>query len=102
MSKLRLCWLLLACLPFAAMADDKPAAARTMKLYKMYCDSCHGAGVQKAPVTGKLDDWADRLMVGVDGLLEETKKGLKNMPPKGGCNECTDADLQAIIEMMTQ
>jgi cytochrome c5 len=84
-------------------ASDVPVqAVRVQSLYKTYCDACHGTGKQGAPMPGKIADWGERLMVGVDGLLDATKKGLKNMPVKGGCNECSDAELQALIEWMSE
>jgi cytochrome c5 len=95
--------LLMCCLSFGVLAADKPAAAnRASKLYQTYCHACHGSGLQGAPVTGKMDDWSSRLEAGVESLLEVTKKGMKTMPPKGSCSECSDAELTAIIEMMIQ
>jgi cytochrome c5 len=84
-------------------AGDAPTQAQRMQtLYKTYCDACHGSGKEGAPVPGKIADWGERLMAGVDGLLAATKKGLKNMPANGGCAECSDAELQAVIEWMSE
>jgi len=93
----------LALVVLPAWAADVPIkAGRVQTLYKTYSDACHGSGVQGAPVPGKIADWGERLMAGIDGLLAATKKGLKNMPANGGCAECSDAELQAVIEWMSE
>jgi cytochrome c5 len=87
----------------STFADDaKVNAARVQELYTAHCASCHADGKQGAPITGKIEDWGERLMAGVDGLLAATKKGLKTMPANGGCNACSDAELQALIEWMAE
>lgn len=36
----------------------------------------------------------------MDALLGNARQGLNNMPPKGTCSDCTDAELAQAIEAM--
>jgi cytochrome c5 len=35
-------------------------------------------------------------------MLKNSKQGLNAMPPKGTCTQCSDAQLQAAIQLMLQ
>ena len=101
MNKLSAC-LFLCCVSLSALADgNQVSAKRVQTLYQAHCQACHATGKDSAPKTGDIGDWGERLMAGIESLVEVTQKGTKVMPPKGGCNECSDAELQAIIEMMS-
>jgi cytochrome c5 len=78
------------------------AADRSVdELYPRTCAVCHAAGVANAPKTGDAAAWAPRVEAkGIDGLLATAKTGLNAMPPKGMCADCTDSELQALIEFM--
>ncbi len=68
------------------------------RLYQRYCYACHGTGAAEAPRTGDSDAWARR--GDIEKLLASTRSGRLAMPPKGGCQECTDADLRALVEYL--
>lgn len=70
--------------------------------YNMYCIACHGTGAAGAPMTGDKAAWETRLAVGMDALIESSKKGKNAMPPMGLCNDCTDDDFKALIEYMAK
>ena len=83
-------------------AGDAEQAARTKRIYESYCYVCHGTGWQGAPLAGNPSDWQPRIEQGWDGVLKNTRLGLNGMPPKGTCEECSDADFRAVIEMMVK
>jgi cytochrome c5 len=70
--------------------------------YGKACATCHGAGVLGAPKKGDDAAWQPRLKQGTDVLLSHVKNGYKNMPAKGLCNDCSDADYIALINYMSQ
>ncbi|MGB0723180.1 MAG: c-type cytochrome [Gammaproteobacteria bacterium] len=78
-----------------------PAGPRDPKeLVASVCAGCHQAGTLNAP---KLDDkaaWETRFAVGLDALTASAIKGKGGMPPKGGCSDCSDADIRGAIQIM--
>lgn len=82
---------------------SNPALAEDIEgHYKKACITCHGTGVLGAPKKGDRTAWAPRLAKGMPTLLSHVKGGFNNMPAKGLCNDCTDADYQALIQFMSQ
>lgn len=82
-----------------ALADDSNSQ-RVKRIYDSYCYVCHGTGWQGAPLTGNASDWQPRIDKGWDAILKNARLGLNGMPAKGTCEECSDADFRAVIEMM--
>ncbi len=82
----------------AAMAV--PAQADVKAKFDKSCTFCHSTGVALAPKVGDKAAWAPRLALGMDKLLLSVKNGKNAMPPKGMCNDCTDADYKALIQYM--
>lgn len=78
------------------------AQASTNELYNSACATCHAAGVLGAPKTGDKAAWAPRLKKGLPTLVNNTKNGYKNMPARGLCDSCTDADYTALVELMSK
>ena len=92
-------------LMFAALLIGVSAfaqAATTEQRYKQSCAACHATGVMQAPKTGDKAAWAPRLKQGEATLLAHVKNGFKMMPPKGLCNDCTDAEYKALIKYMSK
>ncbi len=77
-------------------------AATTTELYNQSCVTCHGAAVLGAPKTGDKAAWNARMKKGMPTLVKNVKDGYKNMPAKGLCSNCTDADLANLIELMAK
>jgi cytochrome c5 len=88
MKKLFVGVLLAAVSCVAAAADDQAVVAR----YNKSCMVCHASGVANAPKTGSEADWKP--------LVASVKTGMNAMPPRGMCNDCTDADYKALINYM--
>lgn len=87
---------LLAMVAAQSFAADK----NIVDHYNKACVVCHASGVANAPKFGAAADWAPRLAKGNDKLLASIKNGLNAMPPKGMCNDCSDADYSALIKYM--
>lgn len=73
----------------------------TAGLYAKTCTICHATGAAGAPKTGDVAAWEPRLAQGMDTLLQHAKNGIRGMPPKGMCMDCTDAEFTALIQFMS-
>jgi cytochrome c5 len=87
---------------FIQSIQNDPEAGK--KIYQQFCSTCHAKDPSialGAPRIGIASDWQDRMEKGIDGLLKVTIVGINQMPPRGGCFECSDAELkQAIVYML--
>lgn len=79
-----------------------PATAAVDDLYSQSCATCHAAGVLGSPRTGDQAAWAPRLKQGMPTLVQRVRSGYKNMPARGLCDQCTDADYAALITLMSK
>ncbi len=71
------------------------------QIYFRSCFSCHASGVAGAPRVGDNAAWAERLAKGRDELVRITREGLPpGMPPMGLCQDCTDEQLDQVIDYM--
>jgi cytochrome c5 len=92
----------------APAAAAPPAAAPTAagakpdgkKVFDTTCHVCHGTGVAGAPKFGDKAAWAPRLAQGIDTLVKTALTGKGAMPPKGGNNALSDAEVRAAVEYM--
>lgn len=78
-------------------------AADIISSYANTCGVCHDQGNLGAPKKGDKATW-QRLLTqkGMDGLVKSTKDGMPQMPARGLCNHCSDADFAALIEHMAK
>jgi cytochrome c5 len=83
-------------LSFSAVSQAADIEAK----YNQSCIACHASGVAGAPVTYNDADWAPRMAKGMDVLVNNVKKGINAMPPKGMCMDCSDEDYKALIHFM--
>lgn len=78
----------------------RPANTALAAQYERSCMLCHAASGSGAPLTGSTAQWQPRLAQGMDTLVRHATQGLNAMPAKGLCNDCTQADLRALIGFM--
>ncbi|MGB0733344.1 MAG: c-type cytochrome [Pontibacterium sp.] len=64
------------------------------------CISCHGQGINGAPIIGNKIQWGKRAAQGEAVLLEHATQGYEMMPPRGGNPDLTDEDIAAAISYM--
>lgn len=64
--------------------------------------SCHERGQGGAPIRGDTKAWQTRLKKGKEVLFNNLKDGYSTMPPKGACFDCTDKELQMVLEFVLQ
>ncbi len=85
-----------------AVATTPPAAAARSgeQIYNGTCAACHNSGAAGAPKPGDKAAWEPRIARGADSMLQNVINGLKAMPPKGLCMDCSDDDLKTVIEYM--
>ena len=72
--------------------------------YMASCFACHSTGAAGAPKVqpGNQAAWTSRLEKGMDAVVQNTIVGINNMPPKGLCFTCTDADISALVLYMIE
>ncbi len=72
--------------------------------YGKVCYACHDKGVAGAPVLGDSALWAPRVKQGRETLMKHIHEGYQGkvgyMPPRGGCGDCTDAELTTALDYM--
>jgi len=82
----------------AAPAPGKPDGK---KIYETTCIACHGTGAAGAPKAGDKAAWAPHLKEGMNALYANAIKGKNAMPPKGGNNALTEAEMRAAVDYLT-
>jgi cytochrome c5 len=73
-----------------------------MQIYNQSCATCHNTGINGAPKLGDKKAWAPLIKVGMPKLFKYTFNGHNNMPARGNCPRCTDAQLEAAVVYMVQ
>lgn len=85
----------------AEAAPAAPAAARSgQEVYKSACFACHDTGAAGAPKFGDKAAWAPRISQGIDTLVSHAINGIRAMPPRGTCGNCSDDELKKTVEYM--
>lgn len=93
--------LLFCSLVSAGTVAQEPEEFDAEAKYRATCFACHGTGQAHAPVVGDIIEWEIRLEKGFDTLVQSTINGLNGMmPARGLCSDCTDGDLEAIVQFM--
>jgi cytochrome c5 len=72
------------------------------KLYNKYCAGCHATGAGGAPKMGSATDWKPKIKQGLPVLYKNAIQGIGNMPPKGTCSTCSDAEIEAAVDYMVK
>ena len=70
------------------------------QVYQAVCKTCHEAGLVGAPKLGDKAAWAPRIKAGADALYTAALKGKNAMPPKGGNQNLTEAEVQRAVAYM--
>lgn len=74
------------------------------EIYTHFCATCHAPKPMinlGAPCVHNKAAWTPYLNhQTIDQMVKAIDEGVGNMPARGGCFECSDADLKAAIEFM--
>jgi cytochrome c5 len=80
----------------------KPTGPRTgEQVYQGACFACHATGALDAPKKGDAAAWKPRLAQGLETLHKHALEGIRSMPPRGTCGDCSDDDILNAIKFMT-
>lgn len=86
----------------AAPGGGGAASARSGEaVYNAACMACHASGAVGAPKFGDKAAWSPRLAQGVATLVQHALQGFKGMPARGGCANCSDAEIEAAVAFLT-
>lgn len=68
------------------------------QVYAGYCATCHARTTQGAPLPDDDVEWRMRYRQGMKVLMQHVVDGYKElMPIRGGCENCSDAELKEAI-----
>ncbi len=73
-------------------------------IYTKYCAACHNPSTDylNAPKLGDKTQWKPILEKGMDTIIFNTIRGYGNMPMRGGCTKCDDAQIKAAVKYMAE
>ena len=83
---------------------DDDSLAQGRGLWLQTCRACHLTGVGGAPAVTNRAEWDKRLPKGEDALYQSVLKGIRGedgkyrMPPRGGNDRLTDAQVRLALE----
>jgi len=69
-------------------------------IVKTVCSACHASGAMGAPKIGDKAAWAPRIAQGEKVLVQHATNGIRAMPPKGTCADCSDAELNGAVDYL--
>ncbi len=72
------------------------------EVYKSKCFACHDTGAAGAPTVGNAEMWAPRIEQGVDTLISHAINGIRGMPARGTCADCSDEEIAETVKYMVE
>jgi cytochrome c5 len=93
--------------PVGQVTITDPNAPKVVKsgeeVYKQVCQACHATGALNAPKFGDKAAWAKHLAQGLDTLIANAIKGVRQMPARGGNPDLSDLEMRrAVLYMANQ
>ncbi|MFZ6848728.1 c-type cytochrome [Undibacterium sp. RuRC25W] len=83
-----------------------PATVTTVRsgatVFNLMCAECHVTGISGAPKISDKSAWTLRLKQPPDTLIEHALHGYKQMPARGSCSSCSDAEIKAAVAYMIE
>lgn len=67
-------------------------------IYAVNCVACHSSGVAGAPVMGDVAAWSARLEQGLETVYTNAINGIRGMPMRGTCMDCSDDEVKAAVD----
>lgn len=72
------------------------------EIYNSKCVACHSSGAGGAPKMGVAGDWSPRIDQGMDVLYANAINGIRGMPAKGLCMDCSDDEVKASVDYILE
>ena len=83
----------------AAVASGGVESARAGgDIYATNCIACHSSGVAGAPIMGDVAAWSARLEQGLETVYTNAINGIRGMPMRGTCMDCSDDEVKAAVD----
>jgi cytochrome c5 len=80
---------------------NAPKVEKTGKeIVDTVCAACHTSGALGAPKIGDKAAWAPHIGGGLDHLVQNAIKGVKQMPPRGGNPDLSDIEVARAVAYM--
>ena len=72
------------------------------EVYNAACMACHMTGAAGAPILGDVSAWSARITQSIETLYDHAINGIGVMPAKGGCMNCSDNEVKAVVDFMVE
>jgi cytochrome c5 len=83
------------------LSVSEAAPARTgQQVYEKACKACHATGISGAPKYGDTGWLQLEKKEGLKELTKDAIKGVRAMPPRGGCADCSDKEIRAAVKYL--
>jgi len=82
----------------ASAESNEPSERSGQEIYNSKCAGCHTSGVMAAPKYASLEDWSNRIGLGLEKLTLSAIAGKGGMPPRGTCMDCTDNEIKVTVQ----
>lgn len=85
----------------AVASSGEPRSGET--IYNQYCTACHTTGLLGAPKKDDLATWQtkEKEAGGYSNLLSNAINGIRGMPAKGTCMDCSEEEISIAIRHMS-
>jgi len=67
-------------------------------IYATNCIACHSSGIAGAPIMGDVAAWSARLEQGLETVYTNAINGIRGMPMRGTCMDCSDDEVKAAVD----
>ena len=71
-------------------------------IYESVCSTCHSRAVAGVPQLGAAPDWVLQMQKPRAEVMKNVISGFNDMPEKGNCADCTDAELGLAVDYMLE
>jgi cytochrome c5 len=83
-----------------AEGSDVPGQRTGKQIVEAVCSACHATGALNAPKIGDKAAWGKLIPEGHAHLTETAIKGIRQMPPRGGSPDLSDAEVARAVAFM--
>ena len=83
-----------------AEGSDVPGQRTGKQIVEAVCSACHATGTLNAPKIGDAGAWQPLIKEGHAHLTEIAIKGIRQMPPRGGDPQLSDAEVGRAVAFM--